>query len=130
MMTPADLLTVTHEHRGSSVIVRAIGEIDLFTAPILECALGAACAKASGAVVIDLSRVSFMGAAGVHLLVTTRQRCRRHGIALYLVTPNPTALVPLATVGVFGHFTFASGIDEAVEAVTAASGKPAALLQR
>jgi anti-anti-sigma factor len=55
--------------QGGDVIVEVVGELDLATAPLLDEVLLRAGAMASGRVVVDVSRVTFMGAAGLSVLM-------------------------------------------------------------
>ena len=115
--TPNDLLTVNHDHRGATVVVRATGEVDLFTAHILECALSAACAKVKGTpgmVVVDLSGVHFAGIIGLRLLQETHQWCQRHNIPLRIVGTNPAVLALFRAAGTNCRFHLCATIDDAL----------------
>jgi anti-sigma B factor antagonist len=70
------LLVADGQHRGAAVIgVR--GEIDLETAPLLRKALQPVLEDRAGAVVVDLSEVTFMDSTGVHVLVESAERLDR-----------------------------------------------------
>lgn len=60
------------------VVVAVSGEVDALTAPQLSAAIDEAMAGSPVAVIVDLSQVSFLAAAGLSVLLTT------HG----QVTPN------------------------------------------
>lgn len=55
---------VRDAHGGSTVVVRAEGEVDLSTAPDLERRLRSALTARPGRLVVDLSGVWFLSAAG------------------------------------------------------------------
>ncbi|OXM66676.1 MULTISPECIES: STAS domain-containing protein [Amycolatopsis] len=64
------LLDLAVEYRSGACVVRASGEIDLCTAPRLAEAL----AGRPGPVVLDLTRVAFLSAAGVQAMLDVRDR--------------------------------------------------------
>jgi anti-anti-sigma factor len=55
--------------QAGETIVEVVGELDLATAPLLDEVLLRAGAVATGRVVVDVSHLSFMGAAGLSVLV-------------------------------------------------------------
>jgi anti-anti-sigma factor len=55
--------------QAGEVIVEVVGELDLATAPLLDEVLLGAGAVATGRVVVDVSHLTFMGAAGLSVLV-------------------------------------------------------------
>lgn len=82
-----ELLVVEIETADASVLVRAIGEIDLSTAPLLSDRLieAAAVVPPDGAVVLDLTPVEFLGSAGLAVLLDHHQRLDAVGVPLRLV---------------------------------------------
>ena len=70
---------------------RAIGEIDLSTAPALNAAMHEAidCSE-STAVVVDFSDVSFMDSAGFHVLVDATEYAARRGRTLVVHNLSPS----------------------------------------
>ncbi|WP_435582041.1 STAS domain-containing protein [Amycolatopsis thermoflava] len=74
------LLDLAVEYRSGMSVVHATGEIDLSTAPRLAEAL----AEQPGTVVLDLTRVAFLSAAGVQAMLEVRGRGRE----LRLVAPR------------------------------------------
>jgi anti-anti-sigma factor len=95
---PSDLLGVRPDSDGGrlrawlerptsrTVIVHVAGEVDDATAPELAELLGPRLASTLDSVVIDLSRVSFLGLTGVGLVEQARHRADVVGITLSLVT--------------------------------------------
>ncbi|MEU0513724.1 STAS domain-containing protein [Amycolatopsis sp. NPDC006125] len=73
------LLDLAVEYRSGAAVVRATGEIDLSTAPRLAETL----AEQPGTVVLDLTGVAFLSAAGVQAMLDVRARGRE----LRLVAP-------------------------------------------
>jgi anti-anti-sigma factor len=56
------------------MIVEVVGELDFATAPLLDEVLSRDCALAIGRVVIDVSHLTFMGAAGLNVLLGAHYR--------------------------------------------------------
>jgi anti-sigma B factor antagonist len=65
--------------RAGEMIVKVVGELDFATAPVLDEALSRDGAVATGRVVIDGSRLTFMGAAGLSVLVGAHYRLLGQG---------------------------------------------------
>jgi anti-sigma B factor antagonist len=82
-----DLLWVDRVVDNHSVIVRAFGEVDVVSAPLLDeqLVLAEAVVVPPAAVVVDLSGVSFLGSAGLNLLIDHRSRCAALGTQLRIV---------------------------------------------
>jgi len=68
---------------GSVIAVR--GEVDLFTAPELKKAIGAAVDGGRVRIVVDLSDTTFLDSSGLGVLVGALQRLRDRGGALSIV---------------------------------------------
>jgi anti-sigma B factor antagonist len=60
--------------QAGETIVEVVGELDLATAPLLDEVLSHDGAVATGRVVVDVSHVTFMGAAGLSVLVGAHYR--------------------------------------------------------
>lgn len=60
--------------QAGEMIVEVVGELDFATAPLLEEVLSRGGAVATGRVVVDVSHVTFMGAAGLGVLVGAHYR--------------------------------------------------------
>jgi anti-sigma B factor antagonist len=84
---PVELLSVTTlpGPRAGQVVVEVTGEVDAYTAPVLDVCLQSQAAR-SGVreLVADLRRVTFLGAAGVTALARAQQRCRRRGVRMVI----------------------------------------------
>ena len=73
--------------RPGLVVVEVTGEVDTYTAPALEvCLHSQAVQRGVRTLVADLSRVSFLGAAGVTVLAQVQRRCRMRGVRLVIRT--------------------------------------------
>jgi anti-sigma B factor antagonist len=83
----SDLLHVYREQIGDQVVVHAVGEVDLATAPLLDQALRKATATPTTRwVVVNLTRVDFFGAVGLTVLLTAIRHGHATGVAVVVVT--------------------------------------------
>jgi anti-anti-sigma factor len=77
-----DSLHVSTEETGSSIVIRCAGEIDLNTSPELQTAITSAIDRKPGRLHIDATRIGFMGAEGIRVLIESAERCEAEGIQL------------------------------------------------
>lgn len=88
---PETTVVSTTTPRPGLLVVRAIGEIDLSTAPPWRRSLADALEvltgrpDADGGLVCDLSSVTFLGASGLAVLVDLVEQAREHRVALCTV---------------------------------------------
>ncbi|MBO0868351.1 MAG: STAS domain-containing protein [Micromonosporaceae bacterium] len=82
--TPALATAWTHLLEGVAV-VRAVGEFDLSTAPILRHEVQRAASSGRAAVIVDLARVSFMDLAGLAPLRAAADQAARAGSRVLLL---------------------------------------------
>jgi anti-sigma B factor antagonist len=73
----------------SSVAVVLDGEIDIATAPAIRRFLLAAISGGDVHLAVDMSGVTFIGAAGIGVLVAAANRARVAGGSLSLLAPSP-----------------------------------------
>ena len=100
---PEELLSVTGspvDGRGR-VVVTVRGEVDAYTAPLLEaCLEGQVARRKVRAVVVDLEQVTHLGAVGIAVLVRVRRRCLSRGLRLVVRTGGQRrAQLPLELAG-------------------------------
>lgn len=86
-------LRVEQVVEGHLVLVRVAGEVDNVTAGTLSTTLADAAAAVSppAPVIVDLTGVSFLGAAGLSVLVDHHERCAALGTSL-LIVPGSRAV--------------------------------------
>lgn len=75
--------------RPGWVTVAVVGEIDLATAPDVLATLLAASKSKTAGIVVDVSGVTFFGAAGIGAVLRARNHERDHGRDLVLRAPPP-----------------------------------------
>lgn len=81
-----DYLHVEQRVEDVAVVLRAVGEVDVHTAPLFAERLAQAATTTSlDRVVVDLREVRFFGSKGISALVVAHQQCRTRGIALRVV---------------------------------------------
>jgi anti-anti-sigma factor len=88
---PDELLSVdvVPDGRRGRAVVRAVGEVDTYTAPLLQACLDSQAGRPDVQVlVVDLEQVGFLDAAGVTVLVRVQRHCRAHGARLVLRRPG------------------------------------------
>jgi anti-anti-sigma factor len=95
-----DLRGPTGRSADDPTVVWLRGEHDLSTVHLLSEALSRAIAEDERDVVVDLSRVEFMGAATVGVLLRARQDLLSRSRALTLRHPSPAARRVLDACGV------------------------------
>lgn len=83
----SDLLWVDRRVDDHAVIVRAVGEVDLVSAPLLnvQLQLAEAVVVPPAPLTLDLIGVTFIGSAGLSVLLDHRERCAELGTQLRVV---------------------------------------------
>jgi anti-sigma B factor antagonist len=84
----ARLAVVVETFGRAGMVVRIEGEIDMATTPELVDSLLRAAESGARRLVVDLSDVSFMGAAGIHALEEVQAAMRHRGGELAVVAPT------------------------------------------
>lgn len=107
---------VAVQWRDDVVIVTVSGELDLATAPQLSESVKLVLGKGPAAVVIDLSKVSFLASAGMSLLASTHQQLG-NSAGFAVVADGPSTGRPLTLVGLDEVFGIFATVDEALAAV-------------
>jgi anti-sigma B factor antagonist len=97
-------LNLSAESAGVSTIVRVAGEIDLVTAPQFEGFLRAQLARTHAVLMIELSGVSYMGSAGLKVLLLVRAESDRRGIDLVLADCSAIVRRVFELSGLLGYF--------------------------
>jgi anti-sigma B factor antagonist len=95
------LLWVQRTVENHSVVVKAGGELDLLTAPRLstQLDLAEAIVVPPAPVVLDLTGLTFLGSAGLSVMVAHAERCAALGSRLEIVSESPVVNRPLEMTG-------------------------------
>lgn len=106
--------------------VRAVGEVDLSTAPALARLVTQQLACSPRMLVLDLSEVAFLGACGLSVLAEAARVGVERGIAVRLVAVARPVLRPLQITGLDGLIPTHRSWDSAlIEARSLRTGCPA-----
>jgi anti-anti-sigma factor len=76
-------------------VLRAVGELDLATAPTLLKAAGEELALEPASLVVDLTPTTFLDSSGARTLAQLARRAAEHGVALQVVCPRTNTAVRL-----------------------------------
>ncbi len=106
--------TVEVAERGGRTVVSAAGELDAYTAPTLGAEVGPASNRPGGALIVDLTDVSFIDSTGLGVLVTALKHAREAGGSFDLVVAAPRVLKVLALTGLDVVIPLHSTLDEAL----------------
>jgi anti-anti-sigma factor len=86
-------MTVVSDSLSATVVLD--GEIDIATAPAIRRLLMAAISGGDIHLAVDMSGVTFIGAAGIGVLVAAANQAREGGGSLSLLAPSPQMLLLL-----------------------------------
>ncbi|ANY07937.1 anti-anti-sigma factor [Pseudonocardia sp. HH130630-07] len=101
------------EHPGDAVVVGVLGEIDTMTAPVVRERIAGRIPSAR-LLVIDLTRVTFLGSAGLAALVEAKEKAEAAGITLRLVCGSHAVTRALQATSLLSLFDVADGVPEAL----------------
>jgi anti-sigma B factor antagonist len=110
------LLRVEQETRGDAVVVRADGDIDLATAPLLAEHLRTAASRLGpgGLLVLDMRGVEFLASPGLAEMIESSQRCAEHGARLVVVADQRAVLRAMELTGLTQIITVTSTVEDAL----------------
>lgn len=110
------LVNISREAVDGAIVVTVAGELDMLTTPRLRVAVSDALEDAKGApVVLDLTRVTFMGSPGLAALVEAVRHAERRGGPLRIVVDNARPVVrPIQLTGLDDVLVLYSTVDEAL----------------
>lgn len=109
------LLTITtHPAPPTAVVLTVRGEVDALTSMQLNDQLLPHVRDIVPHVIVDLTEVSFLTAAGLTVLVTTRHAAVAAGVTLSLVASTRPVLLPLRITGLAGVFDISPDITHAL----------------
>jgi anti-sigma B factor antagonist len=100
-----------------AVVVSVVGEIDLYSAPVLEASFRQTIVENASKLVVDLTEVRFLSAAGITVLL----RANEHQ-PLQLVIGASRIKRPLRLTGSMRMFSVHDSVDEALRAPAVAQG--------
>jgi len=101
-------------HGPDARVVHVVGEIDTLTAPVLRTRLDEHVA-AVPLLVLDLSDVTFLGSAGLAVLVAAKDEADRRRHTLRIVPGSRIVMRALEATGLLQIFDIAEGVPQALE---------------
>jgi anti-sigma B factor antagonist len=101
--------------QGDAVIVRLMGELDLYNAHVVREALLDQAAKGPERLVVDLSGVTFIDSTGLGVLIEARTALENRR-AFLLAAPGLETRRALEISGLDRHFAVHDSLDEALAA--------------
>ena len=108
----------THESEVEGLAVVAVsGSVDMLTAPGLTEAIDSALAKKPKGLIVDLSKVEFLGSAGISVLMKTRDNLGE-SVPFCVVADGPATHRPLTLLGINELMSLCRRLDDAVAKLT------------
>jgi len=107
-------ISVDARSDGDSRIVTIAGEVDMLTTPLLRAQLRHELDQARSVLIIDLSRVDFLGSSGLAVLVETTDSAALRRIPLRLVCSSREVIRPLVATGLHELFDIRPDLPAAV----------------
>ncbi|PFX03110.1 Anti-sigma-F factor antagonist RsfB [Nocardia farcinica] len=112
----ADTMTTSVAVHDGATVLTVAGEVDLATAPALENAIEGVLGEKPAALIIDLTRVSFLASAGMAALVAAHQRAGA-ATTIVVVADGPATSRQLKMTSLDQVFALYSTLDAALAAV-------------
>jgi len=107
-----------HESEVDGLSVVAVGgSVDMLTAPGLSEAIDSALAKKPKGLIVDLSKVEFLGSAGISVLMKTRDTLG-DATPFCVVADGPATHRPLTLLGINELMSLYRRLDDAVSKLT------------
>jgi anti-sigma B factor antagonist len=109
-------LQVRHDTLTNGVVMRVTGEIDQDTVPILAEHLVATlrATRPPTPVVLDLRSVTFLGSAGLSVLMRSQSWCAEQGTPLRIVADRREVLRPFQITGLTDVLAVYPNVDQAL----------------
>lgn len=115
LCSAAQLLAITtHPVPPAAIVAMVRGEVDLFTSAQLADCLLPLVRDTVPHVIVDLTRVDFFGAAGLTVLVETREAAAVAGTTLCLVASTRPVLLPLTITDLDSLFDISPDLTDAL----------------
>jgi anti-sigma B factor antagonist len=109
------VIDITVDRNGDTVVVRVSGEVDMLTTPMLGACLTEQLQGQPSMLVLDLRGVGFLGSSGLAALVTARDKAGDHGVLLRLVSADHAVLRPLTATGLTELFSIYPDLETALK---------------
>lgn len=98
------------------------GELDIASCPPLDAAIAEVCTDGTNAVVLDLSKLTFMDSTGIHVVLVAKGLCAAHGCDFLVIPGQPQVLRVLAVSGLLDHLPLWIDNNDTGSALSGAHG--------
>jgi anti-sigma B factor antagonist len=98
-------------------VVSVSGSVDMLTAPGLAEAIDSALAKQPKGLIVDLTKVEFLGSAGISVLMKTRDALDE-AVSFCVVADGPATHRPLTLLGINDLMCLCRRLDDAISKLT------------
>jgi anti-sigma B factor antagonist len=95
-------------------LIEVEGELDLYSSAELMRTVEHVVGKNASAVVVDLSRTTFIDSTGLGVLVAGTKLMRGRGDELHLVGSTPATAAALSSAGLASYFSLSATVADAV----------------
>jgi len=85
-------LTIEKSQSSDGLLIRVVGEVDLYSSPELRKAILKAMPSAQDGLALDLAGVTYIDSSGVATLVEGLRSAREHGTAFALIAPSQSVM--------------------------------------
>jgi anti-sigma B factor antagonist len=102
--------------RGPVTVLAVQGELDSSTSADARERIGEL-VPADGAVLLDLSRMTYMSSAGLRVLLLVYRQVRETGVRMALAEVTPDVAEVMTETGFIDFFTVVDTVDDGVEAL-------------
>jgi anti-sigma B factor antagonist len=108
------LLRLIVENRNGDVLIRAVGELDMSSAPSLTAAAEDAIGDGYRLLLLDLSGLSFLDSTGLSALLAIHREAKARDAQAAIIAPSDNALRVLEMLGVEQVLNIHDTIEDAV----------------
>jgi anti-sigma B factor antagonist len=98
-------------------VVSVTGSVDMLSAPRFADAIDSAVAQSPSGLIVDLSKLQFLGSAGISVLVKTHDRIAG-SIPFCVVAHGPNTHRPLTLLGINENMSLCRTLDDALSKIT------------
>lgn len=106
------------EPKDLTVILKLIGEMDIYSAPQLKDKTTSLCQQGVKNIILDLSTLKFVDSIGIGVIVASLMRTREKGGQLAVVNPTASVERLMNIVGLFQLLKKFSSVEEAQSALS------------
>ncbi len=118
-MTTFDFSLTEDPTAGGAHVVAVAGEVDIFTAPELKRAIGAAIDGGATDIVVDLTETRFLDSTALGVLIGAVKRLRPLDGRMVIVNTEPSTSKTFEITGLDQIFTIVATRDDALSSLAA-----------